>query len=247
MNCSSSFSGTNVSCLRSSRRKMLLSFSTTPRAVSGSKRISAETVFSVLNKKCGLIWLDSASMRAFSSNCWCRSRFISMRVLFQIFSGAATDISVASTHSTSHQFQCGSMAKSHFGLVAITSATRPSSRPTHASNGSNLPRHLRVPHQPQHVPRNIQKREWPEIPQIFFVGNGLADQAAQQSRGRRRGHAQPFVRHQRRNRDDRAADGPNHAAAEQAHQKRAFQVKDRQSGTAIRPAAGPRQQSAAGS
>ena len=69
MNSSSSRSGTNVSCLRSSRRKIFESFSTTPRAMSGSKRISEETVFSVLNRKCGLIWLVSASMRAFSSNC----------------------------------------------------------------------------------------------------------------------------------------------------------------------------------
>src|SRR5467141_2235646 len=136
MNCSSSRSGTNVSCLRSSRRRMLLSFSTTPRAESGSKRISAETVFSVLNRKCGLIWLESASMRAFKSNCWCRSRFISTRVLFQIFNGEATDISVAITTSSSHQSQCESTAKSHFGLVASTSATRPSSRPTHAPRGA---------------------------------------------------------------------------------------------------------------
>src|SRR6267378_1228319 len=137
MNCNSSRSGTNVSCLRSSRRKMLLSFSTTPRAASGSNRISDDTVFSVLNKKCGLIWLDSASMRAFSSNCWCRSRFISMRVLFQIFSGAATDISVASTHSKSHQSHAGWMANSHLGFVATASATRPSSKITQASSGSN--------------------------------------------------------------------------------------------------------------
>src|SRR5216684_2888837 len=137
MKCNSSRKGTNVSCLRSSRRKMLLSFSTTPRAASGSKRISDDTVFSVLNKKCGLIWLESASMRALSSNCWCCSRFISMRVLFQIFSGAATDISVASTHNPSHQSQRGSIANSHLGFVATASATRPSSSPTHASSGSN--------------------------------------------------------------------------------------------------------------
>src|SRR6266404_9934943 len=137
MNCNSSRNGTNVSCLRSSRRKILLNFSTTPRAASGSNRISEDTVFSVLNKKCGLIWLDSASMRAFNSNCWCRSRFISMRVLFQIFSGAATDINVASTHSKSHQSHAGWMANNHFGFVATASATRPSSKIAQASKGSN--------------------------------------------------------------------------------------------------------------
>ncbi len=60
-----------------------------------------------------------------------------MRVLFQIFSGAATDITVANTVSISHQFQCGSIANSHFGVVAITSATRPSSSPTQASSGNS--------------------------------------------------------------------------------------------------------------
>src|SRR5438874_1730691 len=91
MNCNSSRSGTNVSCLRSSLRRMLLSFSTTPRAASGSKRISEVTVFSVLKRKCGLICRDSASMRAFSRSCWWRSSFISLRVLFQIFSDAAAE------------------------------------------------------------------------------------------------------------------------------------------------------------
>src|SRR6266436_5449713 len=60
-----------------------------------------------------------------------------MRVLFQIFSGAATDISVASTHSKSHQSHAGWMANSHFGFVATASATRPSSKITQASSGSN--------------------------------------------------------------------------------------------------------------
>src|SRR6267143_1378863 len=136
MNCSSSFSGTKVSCLRSSRRKILLSFKTTPRAESGSMRISAETVLSVLNRKCGLIWLESASILAFNKSCWCRSRFISMRVLFQIFSGAATDISVAITTSPSHQSQLGSIAKRHLRFVACTSATRPSSSPMHVVSGA---------------------------------------------------------------------------------------------------------------
>src|SRR6266481_5859896 len=60
-----------------------------------------------------------------------------MRVLFQIFSGAATDISVASTHSKSHQSHAGWMANSHFGFVATASATRPNSKIAQASKGSN--------------------------------------------------------------------------------------------------------------
>src|SRR6266478_4565297 len=185
MNCSSSRSGTNVSCLRSSRRKMLLSFSTTPRAESGSKRISAETVFRVLNRKCGLIWLESASIRAFSNSCWCRSRFISTRVLFQIFSGAATDIRVAITTSTSHQSRFSQQAHRRFG--------------------------------------DVEERERPEVPKIFFVGNRLPDQTSEQSRCGCRGHRQPLMRDQRRNRDDRAADRPHNAPSEQPHQKGALQ------------------------
>ena len=136
MNWSSSRSGTNVSCLRNSLRRMLLNFSTTPRAASGSKRMSAVTVFSVLKRKCGLIWRDSASIRAFIKSCWCRSRFISLRVLFQIFNGDATAINAAITASTNPQSHRAWMAKSHFGLVAITSATRPTSRPTHVASGA---------------------------------------------------------------------------------------------------------------
>src|SRR5438552_820151 len=113
MNCNSSRSGTNVSCLRSSLRRMLLSFSTTPRAASGSKRISEVTVFSVLKRKCGLICRDSASMRAFSRSCWWRSSFISLHVLFQIFSGAATDISAAITASTSHRSHDAAAEQAH--------------------------------------------------------------------------------------------------------------------------------------
>src|ERR1700682_5314462 len=227
MKCNSSRKGTNVSCLRSSRRKMLLSFSTTPRAESGSKRISDDTVFSVLNKKCGLIWLESASMRAFSSNCWCRSRFISIRVLFQIFSGAATDISVARTQSASHQSHCGSIANSHFGLVATASATRPSSRPTHASSGSNSHDTLRSRTKRTTARGIFKKGERAKIPEIFFVRDRLAHQAAKQSGRGRRGHRQPFVRCQGRDGDDRAANRPHHAAAEQAHQECAFERKIR--------------------
>src|ERR1700759_1043738 len=59
-----------------------------------------------------------------------------MRVLFQIFSGAATDISVAITVKMSHQSQFGSIANGLLGLVAPTKATRPTSNPTQAISGA---------------------------------------------------------------------------------------------------------------
>ena len=63
------------------------SFTTITRAWLRSVRISDETEFSVLNRKCGLIWLVSAARRASTSSRCCSSSFFSLRVLFQIFSG----------------------------------------------------------------------------------------------------------------------------------------------------------------
>ena len=65
---------------------MLASLMIISRAVSGSKRTKDETEFSVLNRKCGLIWFCSASMRACSSNRSCSSSLIWMRTLLKIFS-----------------------------------------------------------------------------------------------------------------------------------------------------------------
>src|SRR5258706_4178202 len=88
-----------------------------------------------------------------------------------------------------------------------------------------FPRHLPVPNESHHVPRNVQKRERTKVPQLFFVWDRLAHQAAQQPRGSRRRHGQPFVCRQRRNRDNRAANRPHHAPAQQTHEKGALQRK----------------------
>ncbi len=52
------------SALFSNRRRIVASLKIISRAVSGSKRTSEEIEFRVLNRKCGLIWFCSASMRA---------------------------------------------------------------------------------------------------------------------------------------------------------------------------------------
>ena len=59
---SSSRSVTKCSWLRSSRRSRPESLTISIRAVSGCERISEEIDVSVLNRKCGLIWLASASI-----------------------------------------------------------------------------------------------------------------------------------------------------------------------------------------
>ena len=73
---------------------MFPSFTIMSRAESGLPRTSDEMEFSVLNRKCGLIWLCSASMRACSNRRSCCSNFISMRTLFNTFSAMATAITV---------------------------------------------------------------------------------------------------------------------------------------------------------
>ena len=62
--------------------------------------MSEEIEASVLNRKCGLIWFDSASIFAASSSVSCSCRRCSMRALFQILIGVATDRTVASRTTT---------------------------------------------------------------------------------------------------------------------------------------------------
>ena len=137
MNSSSSRSGTNVSCLRSSRRRMLLSFSTTPRAEIGIEANQRRNGIQRVEQE---VRIDLAGERVHAR---LQQQLL---VLLEIHLDARVvpdfqrrrDGHHRGEHrSTSHQFQCGSMANSHFGLVASTSATRPSSRPTQASNGNN--------------------------------------------------------------------------------------------------------------
>ena len=65
------------------------------RAVSGCERMSDETEVSVLKRKCGLIWLLSASTLAASSSFSCSWSRCSMRALFQILIGVETVSTVA--------------------------------------------------------------------------------------------------------------------------------------------------------
>src|SRR4051794_38979450 len=60
----------------------------TPRAFSGSVRTSDDTELSVLNRKCGLIWLVSAAIRASCNSLCCDSSLSSFLALFQIFNGS---------------------------------------------------------------------------------------------------------------------------------------------------------------
>ena len=71
------------------------------RAVSGCVLMRDEIDVSVLNRKCGLIWFDSASSLAARRSFSCSASRCSMRALFQILIGEATATTVPKTMMTS--------------------------------------------------------------------------------------------------------------------------------------------------
>ena len=99
MASSSSRSVTKCSWLRRRRRSSPDSFTISVRAVSGSDLMSDEIDVSVLNRKCGLIWLARAARRVERSSFSCSCRRCSIRALFQILMGMATPRTVANTMS----------------------------------------------------------------------------------------------------------------------------------------------------
>src|SRR5262245_48813231 len=94
MNSKSSRSEMKFSCPCSSFLRMCESLITIVRAFAGLVRISDEIEFSVLKRKCGLIWLARASNLDFTTSTSCSASFISRRVLFQIFRVMPTQLSV---------------------------------------------------------------------------------------------------------------------------------------------------------
>ena len=70
---------------------------------------------------------------------------------------------------------------------------------------------------------DAQKRERAEIPDVFFFGHHLANQAAGEAGDCRHRHGQPFMIQECRQADNRAAQRADHAAAKQAKDKRSLQ------------------------
>ena len=86
------------------------------------ERISDETDVSVLKRKCGLIWLFSASMRAASSSFSCSSSRCSMRALFQILIGVATHSTAASSDEQHHHTALGAKLGARIEKAACAEA-----------------------------------------------------------------------------------------------------------------------------
>ena len=98
------------------------------RAVSGCERMSDEIDVSVLNRKWGLIWLASASTRACMSSFSCSCSRCSIRAVFQILMGMATDMTVVSTVTASSHTLAGSSRNSRWTPNSAERACRRSSR-----------------------------------------------------------------------------------------------------------------------
>ena len=140
-----------------------------PRQI-GIEANQRRNVFSVLNRKCGLIWLGNASMRALSSNCWWRSRFISMRVLFQIFRGTATAITVARRRKHEPPIPFRIDLEQPFRIRRMPQRDAREFETNTSRSGSNSHGHICLPCEPQKVARNIQKCERPRFQRSSLFG-----------------------------------------------------------------------------
>ena len=97
-----------------------------------------------VEQKCGLIWLESASMRALKQQLLVALEIHLNAGVVPDFMGAATDMSVASTTRQSFQFHCGLARRASGAWWRMTSATRPSSRADASQQRQHFPHHFGV-------------------------------------------------------------------------------------------------------
>jgi len=195
---------------------MLLSCSNTPRAESGSKPDQRGHGIQVLKRKCGLIWLESASIRAFRSTAGAAPGSSRRACCSKSSEAPPPTSAVADDHQHSHQSHLASMAYKPLRLGRQHQATPPQLQARHAASGAIFPGQSAFPR--RIVAFGIFKNvNGPEVPEIFFVGNRLPDQSSEKPRRGRRRHRQPLMRDQRRNRDDRATDRPPPRARRAIH------------------------------
>ncbi len=220
---SSSRSVTKCSWLRSSRRSSPDSLTISIRAVSGCDRISDEIEVSVLKRKCGLIWLASASTRAAISSFSCSCSRCSIRALFQILIGTATHSTVARITSAATQGLGGAWWKSRKAPNRCPSPCRMISRPIGGGQQDDHPVDLEPPHQPPDVAVQVGEEQRREVPDRFF-GAELAQAAAGEPAADREGERNPFPgdgggnAHHRA--DDRAGVGPGQQPGEERARQR---------------------------
>ena len=205
---SSSRSVTKCWWLRSSRRSSPDSLMISMRAVSGCDRISDEIDASVLKRKCGLIWLLSASIFAASSSFSCSCRRCSMRALFQILMGVATASTVAST--TSAVIQCDVDPEVEQPILAEPQAERLAQQleRDRREQQHELPVRFELPHHVPEVLPQVHEDERRELPDRF-LRDTLRAGRPRRSRSRwQTGTAMSSPASERREGDERADERP---------------------------------------
>ena len=190
---SSSRSVTKCSWLRSSRRSSPDSLTISIRAVSGCDRISEEIDVSVLKRKCGLIWLASASTRAAISSFSCSCSRCSMRALFQILMGTATH---------EHRREDDERQQPRVRRAVVEEARRLAEPVAQAlpddleadrrGEQDHDPVDLEAPHQPPDVAVQVGEEQRREVPDRFLRAD-LAQAAAGEAAADGEGQGNPFA------------------------------------------------------
>ncbi len=196
------------------------------RAVSGCVRMSDEIEVSVLNRKCGLIWLARASILAASRSFSCSCRRCSMRALFQILMGVATARTVASRMTVIVQNRTGRQVEQPVMLAPARAE-----RPVGAARGqsarvsrSDLPVHLEAADHAPGASVEAGEDEWREVPDRF-LGTQLAQAAAGESAADGEGEGDDLAVEDRGQAGHRADGRAGVGSGDQTCQERAFQAQ----------------------
>ena len=195
------------------------------RAVSGFERISDEIELSVLNRKCGLIWLDSASMRAAISSFSCSSSWCSIRALFQILMGMAIASTVA--------MMSGEVVQAGVGLAGRRAAVDAEAVADGQPDGLHGDRREDQHDLPVHLERadvrqtrlcSAREHEGREVPDVGLRAQ-LAQPAARKAAPDGEGERAEFAREDRRHPAHEADEGAGIGAGDEAGQEAASSVR----------------------
>src|ERR1700688_1876476 len=110
-----------------------------------------------------------------------------------------------------------------FGLGGVNERDAAEFETDAGKERGHFPGGLRAAQEANNGARDVEESEGAKIPDVFFVGDGLTDEAADEACGGGRGHAQPFVTDEGGKGDDGAAEGTDNASAQEAHQEGAFE------------------------
>lgn len=113
--------------------------------------------------------------------------------------------------------------KEPFGLGGINERDAAEFQADAGKKRGHFPGRLSAAQEADDGAGNVEKGEGAKVPDVFFIGDGLANEAADEARSSSGWHSQPFMTDEGGDGDDGTADGADHAAAEKAHQESTFE------------------------